>query len=131
MVFVYFGLSKLEKLFSLNRYADLFYLILFNALCLILAAYFMDEFLMAKGLSFSFLYIWSKRQPFEKVQFMFGFIFDSTFIIEIYILLIRRIPTLRDPRLPDHHRDRHLPGTRRTSNWTPLCRPQRYTPQFT
>lgn len=67
MVFVYFGISKLEKLYSNNKMADLFYLIIFNMISLIFVAYLMDEIIMAKGLAFSILYIWCKKSPLEKV----------------------------------------------------------------
>ena len=63
MFFLYFGISKLEAMFSPNRYADLFYLTFVNATLLNLLAYAFGEFFMAKALSFSLLYIWCKRNP--------------------------------------------------------------------
>ena len=67
MIFVYFGISKLEKLYSPNKMAELFYLLIFNIVSLIIVAYLLDENVMAKGLAFSILYIWCKKSPLEKV----------------------------------------------------------------
>lgn len=67
MIFVYFGISKLEAYFSPRRMAELFYLLLFNIFCLTIIGYVMDEYTMAKGLAFANLYIWCKRSPLEKV----------------------------------------------------------------
>ncbi len=119
MLFVYFGTSKLEKLFQPNRYAELFYLILVNSFFLLILSYFLSEIVMAKGLAFSFLYIWCKRSPFEKIQFMFGFIFSSKIIIFFnffpYFMIFsnnsRRIFAFRSIGLPSSDRNEHFPGT--------------------
>ena len=67
MFFLYFGASKLEAMFSPNKYPELFYLILFNMQVMILIAYFFSYPYLAKALAFSLLYIWCKRNPIERV----------------------------------------------------------------
>ena len=80
MIMFYFGVSHLEEQYNPNRYAEFFYLIFYNMCMLNVIAYFMDSYYLSEAFSFALLYIWCKRSPFDKVQFLFGLIVTSGYL---------------------------------------------------
>jgi len=80
MFFLYFGFSKLEKFYSPNRLPEFVYLLLVNyAFIIVLSILFEQYYFMGAQLAFSVLYIWCKKEPMERVQFMFGLVFNSAY----------------------------------------------------
>jgi len=91
LIFTYFGCSKLERLYS-NRIADFFWLLFVVALLnLGISVIFDEHVLLSRQFAFSLLYIWCKKEPFERVNFLFGFVVKSAYLpwaIIIYSVLI-------------------------------------------
>ena len=46
--------------------------------------------MMGQQLSFAILYIWCKKEPMERIQFMFGFIVNSKLQVELKLIKIFR-----------------------------------------
>jgi len=81
LIFVYFGFSKLEKFFSPNRIPEFIWLIIVNMIFILVISILFDRYqYMGTQLTFAILYIWCKKEPMERIQFMFGFVFNSAYL---------------------------------------------------
>mmetsp|Transcript_9490 Transcript_9490/g.10680 ORF Transcript_9490/g.10680 Transcript_9490/m.10680 type:complete len:244 (-) Transcript_9490:236-967(-) len=80
LVFIYFGFSKLEKLYK-QRPADFFWLLFVVGILNLLISLIFDEYyLLSRQWAFSILYIWCKKEPFERVSFLFGLVVKSAYL---------------------------------------------------
>jgi Derlin-2/3 len=80
MFFLYFGFSRLEKFYSPNRLPEFVYLLLVNYLFIFIISLLFDAYyMMGPQLAFAVLYIWCKKEPMERVQFMFGIVVNSAY----------------------------------------------------
>ncbi|EGR32001.1 hypothetical protein IMG5_098270 [Ichthyophthirius multifiliis] len=83
--FLHFSFSRLESLFRPQQLADLLWLVLFNMLVLDIIGLILGYNFLLQSLMISFIYIWSKKKPFEEVYFLFGLKVKSAYFCFVLI----------------------------------------------
>lgn len=73
---------KLEKFYAPNKYADFFWCLFVTGVLVILYGWIPDRhYLSGRALLMALVYIWCKKDPFQKVQFFFGFVITSILVM--------------------------------------------------
>jgi len=88
----YFAIGSLEKYHSPNKYADFVYLILVcMGLIFVYSLIVGQTAIMSHQFLMSLLYIYCKKEPLNKVRFMFGFVFKNAYLP--WVLLVYEVLT--------------------------------------
>jgi Derlin-2/3 len=87
---IYFAIGSLEKYHTPNKYADFAYLILICMGLIFIFSFILGQtMIMSHQFLMCLMYIYCKKEPLNKVRFMFGFVFKNAYLP--WVLLIYEV----------------------------------------